>query len=183
MMPLYGYALLAAGWLAWMARFLIVQRNRGHVQKVDRRARWGILLEVIAYALLWQNHFWERPLPLWHSGLSVLFFALAALLSWTAVPALGRQWRIEAGLSSDHQLVTTGPYGVVRHPIYTSMLCMLFGTGLMITPLRTLLVASLIFIVGLEIRVRVEDGLLASRFGEQFLAYRRSVPAYVPFLR
>jgi protein-S-isoprenylcysteine O-methyltransferase Ste14 len=49
--------------------------------------------------------------------------------------------------------------------------------------LRTLLVASLIFVMGTEIRVRVEDELLAARFGEQFLAYRRSVPAYVPFLR
>jgi protein-S-isoprenylcysteine O-methyltransferase Ste14 len=62
------------------------------------------------------------------------------------------------------------------------MLCMLFGSGLTITPMQTLLVASL-FIVGREIPVRVEDRLLASRFGEQFLAYRRSVPAYVPFLR
>ena len=182
-MPLYAYAILAAGWLAWMARFLIAQRSRGHAQRVDRRARWGILLEVIGYALLWQNHFWERPLPLWRLALSVLFFTLAALLSWTAVPALGRHWRIDAALSSDHQLVTTGPYGIVRHPIYTSMLCMVFGTGFMITPLRTLLVASLIFVMGTEIRVRVEDELLAARFGEQFLAYRRSVPAYVPFLR
>ena len=182
-MPLYAYAILAAGWLAWMARFLIAQRSRGHAQRVDRRARWGIFLELIGYALLWQNHFWERPLPLWRLALSVLFFTLAALLSWTAVPALGRHWRIDAALSSDHQLVTTGPYGIVRHPIYTSMLCMVFGTGFMITPLRTLLVASLIFIMGTEIRVRVEDELLAARFGEQFLAYRRSVPAYVPFLR
>jgi len=182
-MPIYAYAILAAGWLAWVGRFLIAPRNREHAQQVDRRARWGILLEVIAYALLWQNPFWEKPVPPWRLGLSVLFLVLAALLSWTAVPALGRHWRIEAGLSSDHQLVTTGPYAVVRHPIYTSMLCMLFGTGFMITPLRALLTASLLFIVGMEIRVRVEDRLLASRFGEQFLAYRRSVPAYVPFLR
>lgn len=116
-------------------------------------------------------------------GLSVLFFVFAALLSWTAVPALGRQWRIEAGLSSDHQLVTTGPYSLVRHPIYTSMLCMLIGTGFLITPLWMLLAASLVFIVGMEIRVRIEDRLLASRFGDQFIAYQRSVPAYVPFLR
>ena len=99
------------------------------------------------------------------------------------MPALGRHWRIEASLSSGHQLVTSGPYAGVRHPVYTSMLCMLFGTGFMITPLRTLLAASALFIAGMEIRVQVEDRLLASRFGEKFLAYRRRVPAYVPFLR
>jgi len=182
-MPLYAYAILAAGWLAWVARFVLAQRNREHAQEIDRRARWGILLELIGYALLWQNPFWARPLPVWRPALSSAFFVLASLLSWTAVPALGRHWRIEAGLSPDHQLVTAGPYRVVRHPIYTSMLCMLIGTGCMVTPLLTLLVATLIFIVGMEIRVRVEDRLLAARFGEQFLAYRRSVPAYLPFLR
>jgi protein-S-isoprenylcysteine O-methyltransferase Ste14 len=182
-MPLYAYAILAAGWLAWMARFFIIGRNRESGRQVERSARWGILLEVIAFALLCPNPFWARPLPLWRLGLSVLLFALATLLSWTAVEALGRHWRIDAALSGDHQLVTPGPYGLVRHPIYTSMLCLLLGTGFLITPLPMLLVASLIFIVGIEIRVRVEDRLLASRFGEQFFAYRRSVRAYVPFLR
>ena len=114
---------------------------------------------------------------------SILLFTLATFLSWTAVQALGRQWRIDAGLSADHQLVTTGSYGLVRHPIYTSMLCILLGTGFMITPWRMLLVACSVFIVGMEIRVRVEDRLLASRFGERFLAHKQSVPAYVPFLR
>ena len=146
-MPIYAYAILAAGWVGWMTRFLIVQRNRERAQRVDRRARWGILLEVIAFALLWQSPFWARPLPLWRLGLSVLFLMLATFLSWTAVEALGRQWRIDAGLTADHQLVTTGPYGLVRHPIYTSMLCILLGTGFMITPWRMLLVASLVFIV------------------------------------
>src|SRR5947207_3171062 len=49
-------------------------------------------------------------------------------LSWTSARALGRQWRIDAGLNPDHQLVRSGGYGVVRHPIYTSMFCMLLGT-------------------------------------------------------
>ena len=43
----------------------------------------------------------------------------------TGVGALGRQWRIDAGLNSDHELVQSGPYRIVRHPIYTSMLCLL----------------------------------------------------------
>jgi protein-S-isoprenylcysteine O-methyltransferase Ste14 len=88
-----------------------------------------------------------------------------------------------AGLSSDHELIVCGPYRVVRHPIYTSMLCMLCGTGLMITPLPLLLLSALVFIVGTEIRVRIEDRLLAARFGESFRDYQRSVPAYIPFVR
>jgi len=60
------------------------------------------------------------------------------------------------------------------------MLCIVLGTGFLIAPLPLLLISVLLFIVGTEIRVRVEDTLLASRFGADFELYRRTVPAYVP---
>ncbi|MDQ6700168.1 MAG: isoprenylcysteine carboxylmethyltransferase family protein, partial [Acidobacteriota bacterium] len=103
--------------------------------------------------------------------------------SWAAVPALGKQWRIEAGLNADHQLVKSGPYGIVRHPIYASMLAMFLAAGLILTWWPVLLLAFVIFIVGIEIRVRTEDGLLRSRFHQEFEAWRKSVPAYIPFVR
>ena len=179
----YTYLILAAGWVTWMTPFLLLKRHARPAQKTDRRARWGVLLVAIAYSLLWQSKFWERSLPGWRAALSVLFMLLATLLSWTAPRALGRHWRIDAQLSADHELVTSGPYRVVRHPIYTSMLCVLLGTGFLITPLPLLALSVLVFMVGTEIRVRVEDGLLASRFGERFRDYQRSVPAYIPLLK
>jgi protein-S-isoprenylcysteine O-methyltransferase Ste14 len=137
----------------------------------------------VAYSILWQNGFWERPLPGWRLGLSALFLMFAALLSWSGARSLGRQWRIDAGLNADHELVTSGPYRLVRHPIYTSMLCLCLGTGFMITPTVVLAFSILVFMVGTEIRVRIEERLLAARFGERFREYQRTVPAYVPFLR
>lgn len=74
------------------------------------------------------------------------------------------------------------PY-TLRHPIYTSMLCVLVATGFMITPLPVLLLSTLVLLMGIEIRIRIEDTLLASRFGERFQEYRRTVPAYIPFVR
>jgi len=111
------------------------------------------------------------------------FLAAGALLSWTALRALGRQWRIDAGLSSDHELVRSGPYGLVRHPIYASMFCMFLGTGLMIALGWPFAAGFMLFVIGTEIRVRVEDSLLASRFGEQFRHYQRTVKAYIPLVR
>jgi protein-S-isoprenylcysteine O-methyltransferase Ste14 len=182
-MPAHVYAILAAGWLIWLAPFFLIKRNSGKPEKLDRRARWGIVLEGLAYSLLWQSKFWERPPESWRMALSVFFFVSAGLLSWTGARTLGRQWRIDAGLNPDHELVRSGVYRVVRHPIYTSMLCTLLGTGFMLTPLPLLLLAMLLFTIGTEIRVRIEDGLLASRFGDQFQDYQRSVPAYIPFLK
>jgi protein-S-isoprenylcysteine O-methyltransferase Ste14 len=182
-MPAYAYAILTVGWLIWVLPFFLAKRNSTKPEKVDRRARWGMALEGVAYSLLWQSKFWERTPGNWRTGLAVVFFVLAGLLSWNSARTLGRQWRIDAGLNPDHELVRSGVYGLVRHPIYTSMLCVLLGTGFLITPLPMLLAATFLFTIGTEIRVRIEDDLLASRFGEQFGQYRRRVAAYIPFLR
>jgi protein-S-isoprenylcysteine O-methyltransferase Ste14 len=63
------------------------------------------------------------------------------------------------------------------------MLCLLLGIGLVVTPLALLLLATAVLVAGTEIRVRIEDKLLISRFGDLFENYRRKVPAYVPFIR
>ena len=111
------------------------------------------------------------------------FLVAGPLLSWTSARALGRQWRFDAGLNADHQLVQEGAYRVVRHPIYASMFALLIGTGLLVTRPAFLAAAIVFFVIGTEIRVRVEDALLASRFGAEFETYRRHVPAYIPFVR
>jgi protein-S-isoprenylcysteine O-methyltransferase Ste14 len=117
----------------------------------------------------------------WRVVLSIFLLLFAGLLSWTATRSLGRYWRIDAGLSPDHELVTSGPYRVVRHPIYTSMPCVLLGTGFMLTPLPLLVLSVLVFIVGTEIRVRIEDRLLAARFGDRIRDYQRSAPHTFPW--
>ncbi|HWC96888.1 MAG TPA: isoprenylcysteine carboxylmethyltransferase family protein [Candidatus Sulfopaludibacter sp.] len=175
--------MLLAGWLLWMIPFIRLKRNRQKPARLDRRARWGIVLEAVAYWLLWISVLWRQPPALWRIAPAAVFFGLGAWLSWAAVGTLGKQWRIDAGLNADHELVRTGPYRLVRHPIYASMLCTLLGTGTLLTPLPILAISLVLFLVGTEIRVRVEDGLLESRFGDEFRSYRATVSAYVPFVR
>ena len=100
-----------------------------------------------------------------------------------AVRHLGKHWRLDAALTKDHELVQTGPYRWVRHPIYASMLGMLLATGFAWTWWPLLLAALALFLAGTEIRVRAEDALLEARFQESFTAYRSRVPAYLPFIR
>ena len=182
-MPGYAYVALIAGWAIWLTPFLLARRQQERAKVIDRRARWGVLFVAVSYSLLWQGRFWVRVLPGWRFALSMCFLLCATVLSWAGVHSLGRQWRVDAGLSYDHELVTSGPYKLVRHPIYTSMLCLLLGTGFMVTPLWLFLLAVVVFLLGTEIRVRIEDRLLASRFAERFQEYARKVPAYIPFVR
>ena len=183
-MPRYAYIILAVGWILWLMPFFIAEsRGRKPAGTLDRRARWGMVIQAISYFVLWLGAFWARTPQPWQVALSVLLLLLAMSLSWTATPALGQQWRMDAGLNADHELVRAGAYRLVRHPIYASMLCVFLGTGFMIATWPCFLAAAVVFLIGTEIRVRIEDGLLASRFGEQFRAYSRSTSAYVPFLR
>jgi protein-S-isoprenylcysteine O-methyltransferase Ste14 len=182
-MPAYAYAILVAGWLLWMTPFALIKRSRHPAKHIDPRARWGVVIVAIGYSLLWQGKFWLRHPQSWQIIFAIVFFALGILLSWTSTRALGRQWRIDAGLSSDHELIMAGPYRFVRHPIYTSMLCVLLATGFVVTPLPLFLLAIAVFVFGTEIRVRIEDNLLASQFGETFHHYQQNVPAYIPFLK
>jgi len=182
-MPAYARVILGAAWIIWFARFVFARPTSRTPVQMDRRARWGLLLQAAGFFLVWWHESWNPESAAWRVALSIIFFALAILLGWTSVRALGRHWRVDAGLDADHQLVRAGPYRIIRHPVYASVLCMLLGTGFLITPLPRLLLATALGIAGTEIRVRIEDGLLASRFGDEFREFQRSVSAYIPFLR
>ena len=183
-MNVLRYTALALGTIVWFTPFPIYYTRgaKGQLTK-DYAARWGILLECVAYSLLWQGHFWLHIPALWQFTLSIALFVIAAVTSWTASVALGLYLRFDAALDAGHELIHSGPYRFVRNPIYTSMLCVLLATALLITPLWLFLIALVVFLAGTTIRIRAEEKLLASRFGEQFTAYCRSVSRLIPFTR
>jgi protein-S-isoprenylcysteine O-methyltransferase Ste14 len=181
-LPFYAYAIIIAGTVIWFYPFVPAHQRTPPASVVNRRSRWGALLQLIAYVVLWQGHFWARPLPWWRTAACLALFALASALSWTSSRALAGQLRVDAALGTDHRLVRSGPYALVRNPIYTSILLVFGATAVVITAWQLFLISLAVFIVGTEIRVRTEEKLLASRFGEEFHRYRRAVPAYIPFL-
>ena len=114
-MNIVRYALLTLGTIVWFTPFVIYYtRGAKGVLTKDYAARWGILLECIAYSLLWQGHFWLHEPALWQLILSAALFAMAAATSWTASMALGRYLRVDAALDSEHELIRSGPYRLVR---------------------------------------------------------------------
>ena len=183
-MLLFVWIELLVWWAAWAYPFIL---RAPHRQKrpsitVAGPTRLGLLLECAAIAIALNIRMPGAPGPA-RILASMVCGPIGVVLAWTAVTHLGKQFRIHAGLYEDHELVRTGPYAVVRHPIYASLLAMLLCTLLLLTPWPWALVSLAIFVAGTEIRVHSEERLLASRFGEAFHDYRRQVPAYVPFVR
>ncbi|HLY39801.1 MAG TPA: isoprenylcysteine carboxylmethyltransferase family protein [Terracidiphilus sp.] len=177
---------LAICWIAWSLAFKQPRREAAGQAKIVRApaSRWGIFLNFIGFACVFA---YMRPVGLEKTIPELLASMLigppAVILVWKATSHLGRHWRYEAALSADHQLVQTGAYRWMRHPIYASMLGMLLSTGLAYTWWPFLVAGFLIFLIGIEIRVRAEDRLLAERFQDEFFEYKARTPAYIPFLR
>ncbi|HVW83482.1 MAG TPA: isoprenylcysteine carboxylmethyltransferase family protein [Bryobacteraceae bacterium] len=186
MNPLVRPVFLIVAWALWLTPF---SRNRfrrsAKAVRIDRHARWGILIVAAGYFSVYTHRpdTWQSPLAPWRLGAGVVFALLGTLLAWQGVRNLGRQWRVDAGLNADHELVRTGPYRLVRHPIYAAMLCMFLMSIFLVGTLPGWPVGLALFVIGTEIRIRVEDNLLSERFGEQFRAWQKSVPAYLPFVR
>ena len=144
--------------------------------------RLGLLLQAAGFGVAFFRA--GPPRSSWTAFVSALILgAAAAILAWTSVAHLGKQFRVHAGFYTDHRLIRTGPYGLIRHPIYTSVLAILLVTILLLTPWLRGLIAVALCVAGTEIRARSEDQLLASRFGKEFEEYRGSVRAYLPLVR
>jgi protein-S-isoprenylcysteine O-methyltransferase Ste14 len=184
--------LLAAVMLGlWQGRRRARGRGVGPGQRIAALPFWLYLVMTIGYLglcyLLW------RPIPLSPSisaraillvaGALLLFPGLAVVL-WARL-TLGRSYGVSGTLGTqlyaDHQLVTGGPFAFVRHPMYVGLLVAALG-GVLVYRTWTPVFIALNF-VGFVFRARREEQALAAEFGEEWTAYCRRVPAWVPRLR
>jgi protein-S-isoprenylcysteine O-methyltransferase Ste14 len=173
-------------WILWSMAFVKPRKQAAgrHAVVAAPVAKWGILLQMFGFALVWA---YIRPAGFQKAAgsliVSMILGPASVVLAWMAARHLGKQWRFEAALIQDHDLVQTGPYHFIRHPIYASMLGMLLATGFAWTWWPMFAAGLITYLAGTEIRVRAEDCLLEERFQEAFTAYRSRVRAYIPGLR
>jgi protein-S-isoprenylcysteine O-methyltransferase Ste14 len=186
MLQIATYVVLGVCWVTWSLAFVKPQKSAAGHKKVVRApaSRWGIVLVMLGFACVWafvQPEGFRKTAPSLIA--SMILGPLAVVLAWMATRHLDKHWRFEAALSEDHELIRTGPYRWLRHPIYASLLGMLLATGLAKTWWPLLIAGVVFYIIGTEIRVHAEDGLLASLFGDKFSEYKSATPAYLPFIR
>jgi len=178
-------------WLIFAAAFLLRKRfPRTDAARREPASFIGIVLQAIGFAIIWS---FRRPSATSLFAVSpaidgaiaaaaVLLAAASVSMAVSAIRTLGSQWSVGARLIEGHELVTRGPYALVRHPIYTALFGLLLATGLVASLWIALPPAVVFFAAGSAQRMRVEDRLLRDLFGATFDAYAARVPAFIPRL-
>ena len=92
---------------------------------------------------------------------------------------LGRYWSGYVTLKEGHRLIRTGPYRLARHPIYTGFLTGVLGAALA-AGTGDAIVGFIVIAVGIVLKLRREEALLTGEFGDEYVRFRREVPALVP---
>lgn len=186
---LLAYRFLFPGlWASWCLYWLWASRR---AKPTERRESLGsrmlhVVPLLLAAELLASNRaplavLNERLFPWapWQFWIASLVTALGLLFTVWARVYLGRNWSGVVTIKRDHELIDTGPYALVRHPIYTGLLVAFIGSAMARGEWRGVL-AVLIAWAALWRKLRVEERWLLERFGERYADYCRRVPALVP---
>jgi protein-S-isoprenylcysteine O-methyltransferase Ste14 len=139
---------------------------------------------VLLFAI--QIRSYDSPMILWSfsPGANWVLFGLAAagfLFCWWARIYLGRLWSGWVSKKEGHHIVDKGPYGIVRHPIYTGIILAVFATAA-IKGTGFAFLGAAVMTVGFWIKARLEERFLRAELGAAgYDAYSRRVPMLVPF--
>ena len=164
------------GLAAWSKR---TARRESMLSRLTHSVPLVIAIWLFAAARILRGRFLPDGAGWWWLG-AVL---VAAGLAWTvyARAVLGRNWSAEVTFKQDHELIESGPYALVRHPIYTGLVVMALGTA--INYGRVIGFVLFIGLCGaLWWKARQEERIMASHFPGAYADYKARVHAIVPFV-
>ena len=171
----------------WAVSALRVKRTKVQEDLGGRLFHLGVM--VLAFAFLFSHRLdlgflGQRfaPASAWlrTSGI-VLTFAGAGIAIWARY-SLGQYWSARVTLKVDHQLIRSGPYALVRHPLYSGLLLAMAGSALVAGEWRAV-VGLLLGLMEFSRKAEKEEALLVSEFGDQYQEFRKRTGFLAPRFR
>jgi len=160
---------------------------------VKREGRWSLLLRPIAFLFmlaLFAIYFIEPSGSEWlHVSLPWQLRLLGVFLSFGGIlmlvcthRALSIHWSTTLQFKEGHSLITTGPYSLIRHPMYTSLYIIFISLAIVSSfwPLWILVLLMTIFFFRIA---RIEEDMMIDEFGDEYISYIERTGRYLPRLR
>ncbi len=174
---------LAVGWAAFWIYWLVAafSMKRGHLSwSRELRIRAVILVPAVLLVRLGAFRDHSPNSDLWRAGLGLILFAVGLGFAIWARVHIGRNWGTPMSQKNEPELVTSGPYRLVRHPIYSGVLLAGVGTAVALSWqwLIAVALAGIYFIYG----ATVEERFMTEQFPDTYVAYKRATKMLVPFI-
>jgi protein-S-isoprenylcysteine O-methyltransferase Ste14 len=187
-MDLLHHYLFQAVWLGWAAYWFFSAFSASAPKRVQdpwarmfHRAQLILVFALFSFPGLGYGWLGLQVVPrseaLFVSGAALLLVGIGFAI-WARVH-LGQYWSGHVTLKPGHRLIRSGPYAIVRHPIYTGILLAMVGTAIAVDRYQAVL-ALIIATEAFVRKLRLEERWLTEEFGAEYEAYRRDVKALVP---
>ena len=176
--------IIGVGWIVFWAYWLVMAFTaKAEKSRWTRFAgvRLGIILVIV---LLIRLRVFRGPGAAagnpWLLGIGLAFFVLGLALAVWARVYLGGNWGMPMSQRADPELVTTGPYGRIRHPIYSGLILGMAGTAIAVSPYW--LIAAAITGAYFLVSAVVEERTMARLFPAAYPPYRRATKMLIPYV-
>jgi protein-S-isoprenylcysteine O-methyltransferase Ste14 len=177
-------------WIAFVVYWRIKAANTKTTQRIEPAAARILraltllivigLLSTTRIPLRWlYRQLW--PPGLWSFCIGAAVTVAGLLFAVWARQHLASNWSNSVTIKQGHELITTGPYALVRHPIYTGILTGFLGTAIALSQVRGFIALVLLFI-SFWAKLRMEEEYMRSQFGETYATYAHRTAALVPYL-
>ena len=172
-----------AAWVVWLLSWLIAARWNA---RVANRPVFGAqslyhLITAVGVILLFSVTPDQHPLGGPLGWLALLFVIGGFAFAWWARLHLGAMWSSTVTRKDDHHIVESGPYGLVRHPIYTGIILAAFAQAVILNSVRGFAGAA-IMTLGFYVKANLEERFLRQELGpEAYDGYRARVPMLLPW--
>jgi protein-S-isoprenylcysteine O-methyltransferase Ste14 len=188
-MAIFPFAsLISFFWLVWLAYWIF---SAFDVKKTAQHSRpwangWLVRAAMVIVVIFILSHFgptgfFNYNAPLWLAVLGDILCGIGLAFAIWARVHLGRNWSGVPSLKEDHELITSGPYRFVRHPIYTGIIVALLGTALVLSSVFWYFFFSVLAIMFIW-RIPIEERLMMETFPKQYPEYKKRTKALMPFI-
>jgi protein-S-isoprenylcysteine O-methyltransferase Ste14 len=178
---------VAIVWILWVASWIIAARWSDPAAKraaASEELLYRVATIVGAAMLAVSDRFFGGNL--WGLGQAadwtlVAIATLGLAFTWWARLSLGRLWSSSVTKKADHRIIDSGPYAIVRHPIYTGVIAAVYATAVL-KGAAVGIAGVLLMTFGFWLKARLEERFLREQLGpDAYDAYRQRVPMLLPF--